>query len=100
LASELRSRAAPDRAEGALARFALLAAGHTHEFVVIGGLNPDFLAPTAPAPHIGTTDVDLLFEIGFIYDRDESADRSNRQGDQGAASRFLAKLPALPAHGA
>lgn len=71
MASELRSRAARDRAEAALARFALLAAGHLDEFVVIGGLNPDFLAPAAPVPHSGTTDVDLLFEIGFVYDRDE-----------------------------
>lgn len=38
---------------------------------MIGGLNPDFLAPTAPVPHEGTTDVDLLFEVGFIFDRDE-----------------------------
>ena len=71
MASEPRSRAARDRAEGALARFGLLAAGHLNEFVVIGGLNPDFLAPAAPVPHSGTTDVDLLFEIGFVYDRDE-----------------------------
>ena len=52
-------------------RFALLAADHLDEFVVIGGLNPDFLAPGSPVPHSGTTDVDLLFEIGFAYDRDE-----------------------------
>lgn len=52
-------------------RFALLAGDHTRDFVVIGGLNPDFLAPSAPVPHLGTTDVDLLFELGFIYDRDE-----------------------------
>ncbi len=52
-------------------RFALLAGDHATDFVVIGGLNPDFLAPAAPVPHQGTTDVDLLFELGFIYDRDE-----------------------------
>lgn len=69
--SEPRSRAARDRAEGALAHFGLLAAGHLNEFVIIGGLSPDFLAPAAPVPHSGTTDIDLLFEIGFVYDRDE-----------------------------
>lgn len=52
-------------------RFALPAGDHARDFVVIGGLNPDFLAPSAPVPHLGTTDVDLLFELGFIYDRDE-----------------------------
>lgn len=52
-------------------RFALLAGDHATDFVVIGGLNPDFLAPRAPVPHLGTTDVDLLFELGFVYDRDE-----------------------------
>lgn len=38
---------------------------------MIGGLNPDYLAPNSPVPHLGTTDVDLLFELGFHYDRDE-----------------------------
>lgn len=53
-------------------RFALLAGEqHWNKFVVIGGLNPDFLAPNSPVPHLGTTDVDLLFELGFHYDRDE-----------------------------
>lgn len=71
LGSEARSRGARDRAEEALIRFALLAQEHVDEFVVIGGLNPDFLAPSAPTPHLGTTDVDLLFELGFAYDRDD-----------------------------
>ncbi|GAA4384912.1 hypothetical protein [Agromyces bauzanensis] len=71
MASEPRTRTARARAEEALVRFALLTGEHTTEFVVIGGLNPDFLAPTAPHPHLGTTDVDLLFELGFVYDRDE-----------------------------
>jgi hypothetical protein len=38
--------------------------------VVIGGLNPDFLAPNAPTAHQGTTDVDLLFELEMIFDRE------------------------------
>ncbi len=46
-------------------RFALLAGDRAHEFVVIGGLNPDFLAPLAPVPHEGTTDVDLLFALAI-----------------------------------
>lgn len=71
MASEPRSRNARNRARDALARFALLAGDHVEDFVVIGGLNPDFLAPNAPTPHMGTTDVDLLFELGFVYDRDE-----------------------------
>lgn len=54
-------------------RFALLAGQHTSDFVVIGGLNPEFLAPNAPVPHQGTTDVDLLFAIGF----DEAASALN-----------------------
>ncbi|WP_378145429.1 hypothetical protein ACFJGV_17675 [Cnuibacter sp. UC19_7] len=32
---------------------------------MIGGLNPEFLAPEAPVAHQGTTDVDLLFALGF-----------------------------------
>lgn len=71
MATEVRSREARSRAEEALVRFALLAGDHATDFVVIGGLNPDFLAPSAPVPHLGTTDVDLLFELGFIYDREE-----------------------------
>lgn len=71
MASEPRSRNARNRAQDALVRFALLAGDHAEDFVVIGGLNPDFLAPNAPTPHMGTTDVDLLFELGFVYDRDE-----------------------------
>lgn len=65
MASEPRTRQSRARAEEALVRFALLAGDHSTEFVVIGGLNPEFLAPDAPAPHQGTTDVDLLFALGF-----------------------------------
>ncbi|MGC0368563.1 hypothetical protein [Microbacterium sp. SLBN-111] len=69
--SEPRSLAARTRAEEALIRFAILAGSHSTDFVVIGGLNPDFLASAAPHRHLGTTDVDLLFELGFVYDRDD-----------------------------
>ncbi|UJP08904.1 hypothetical protein L2X99_10450 [Microbacterium sp. KUDC0406] len=54
--SESRNRDTRARAEEALVRFALLAEGHSTDFVVIGGLNPDFLAPYAPNPHMGTTE--------------------------------------------
>ncbi|MBO9625466.1 MAG: hypothetical protein J7484_03715 [Microbacterium sp.] len=54
-------------------RFALLVGEHARDFVVIGGLNPDLLAPEAPVPHQGTTDVDLLFALGFD-DVDEASD--------------------------
>ncbi|MDZ4046694.1 MAG: hypothetical protein U1E32_13090 [Rhodoglobus sp.] len=63
--SETRSREARVRAEDALVRFALLAGEHARDYVVIGGLNPDFLATRAPVPHQGTTDIDLLFALGF-----------------------------------
>ena len=69
--SEHRTHDARARSEEALVRFALLADGHRDDFVVIGGLNPDFLVRNAPAPHLGTTDVDLLLELGFVYERDE-----------------------------
>lgn len=63
--SEARTREARARAEEALVRFGLLAGEHSKDFVVIGGLNPDYLAPSAPVPHQGTTDIDLLFALGF-----------------------------------
>lgn len=39
--------------------------------VVIGGLTPDTLVRSGTTPHSGTVDVDILLEVGFIYDRDE-----------------------------
>lgn len=85
MAFEERSRAARARAEEALVRFALLTGDHATDFVVIGGLNPDFLAPGGPHPHLGTTDVDILFELGLHYDRDELdfgwLDRALRSGE-------------------
>lgn len=65
MGSEPRSRQARQRAEDALVRFVLLAGDRATDFVVIGGLNPDFLATQAPVPHQGTTDIDLLFALGF-----------------------------------
>ncbi len=71
MGSDSRSRDARERAEEALVRFALLSGEHALDFVVIGGLNPDFLAPGAPVAHQGTTDVDILLELGLVYDRDD-----------------------------
>ncbi len=39
---------------------------------MIGGLNPDFLATSAPVPHQGTTDIDLLFALGLDNVTDSS----------------------------
>lgn len=44
--------------------------GKAREVVIIGGLDPDFLVDTPPTPHLGTTDIDILLEVGFAYDRD------------------------------
>jgi hypothetical protein len=82
LDSEPRSREARARAEETLVRFALLAGEHTADFVVIGGLNPELLAPHAPAPHQGTTDVDLLFALGFD---DIASDRNFQWLDEALA---------------
>lgn len=51
------------RAEETLVRFALLSEKHSKDYVVIGGLNPDFLTHNPPVPHQGTTDIDLLFTL-------------------------------------
>lgn len=66
-----RSRDARARAEQALVELALAFGDHAQDLIIIGGLNPDFLAPQAPVQHLGTTDVDLLLELGFVYDRDD-----------------------------
>ncbi len=41
------------------------------KIVTIGGLNPSFLTNSPPVPHLGTTDVDVLLEVGFVYEREE-----------------------------
>ena len=60
-----------DYAERALVRLVLHLEEHQAELVVIGGLAPPFLTPHANPPHQGTTDVDLLVSLGFVYDREE-----------------------------
>jgi len=58
-------------AEKALARFASHLGEHEFSVTVIGGLNPSHLTRDTAAPHQGTTDVDVLVEVGFVYERDE-----------------------------
>lgn len=67
----MRDRRTRALAERALARLVAHAGGHAEEFVVVGGLNPDLLAPVPDAPHQGTADIDLVIEIGVVYDRDD-----------------------------
>lgn len=83
-----RSRAARELAEAALASL-LVHVGSRDDLVVIGGLNPDFLTSGAPSPHRGTTDVDLLIEVGFHFDRDERDFRWLEQAIQRAGLRRL-----------
>lgn len=66
-----RSRRAREIAERSLVRLLLGAGPNADKVVIIGGLNPDLLAPDAPVPHAGTTDVDVLVEVGVLFDRDE-----------------------------
>ena len=54
----------------ALLALAVAAGEHVDAFVVVGGLAPPTLASTAAVPHHGTTDLDLLVEVGLVYDDD------------------------------
>lgn len=65
----MRSRYTRDLANSALAAFATAVAGHDQDFSVIGGLNADLLTDPADPPHQGTIDVDVLIEVGLVYDR-------------------------------
>lgn len=71
MAGEFRSREARSLAEEALVRLALAAGDDAGKLVVIGGLTPDLLTLGSETPHHGTVDVDLLLEVGVVYDRDE-----------------------------
>lgn len=68
---EARTRTARRLAEEALVRLAVSLGEHCSELIVIGGLAPDLLTESGPVPHQGTTDVDILLSVGFVYDRDE-----------------------------
>jgi hypothetical protein len=66
-----RSRPAREAAEQALVRLALKLGAHRTDLVVIGGLTPDLLTSETPIEHQGTTDVDVLIQVGLVYERDE-----------------------------
>jgi len=68
---EVRSPSARARAEQGLARFLRHAGSHTADLVVVGGLNPELLAPGQDPPHQGTVDVDLVVRLAVVYERDE-----------------------------
>ena len=65
----MRSRSARSFAEQALARLAVHLGEERSAIVVVGGLNPELLAPVAEAPHQGTADVDLVVQVGMVHDR-------------------------------
>lgn len=68
-----RSSRATALAEDALAALARAAGPHAAELLVVGGLVPPMLTGHAPVGHLGTTDVDVLVEVGLVYD-DEGID--------------------------
>ena len=89
----MRSRDARGYAERALVRLMAALGDKANQVVVIGGLNADLLTHAPAAPHQGTVDVDLLVEVGFVYDRDDldlgwlerglrAADFAPRPGDE------------------
>lgn len=65
-----RSRRTRGLAEEALLRLLDAAGEHWKDVVVIGGLVPDLIVE-ADEVHQGTNDVDLVLDIGVVYDRDE-----------------------------
>lgn len=68
---EPRTRSARTRAEQGLARILRHAGAHATDLVVVGGLNPELLAPGQDPPHQGTVDVDLVVRVAVAYERDE-----------------------------
>lgn len=68
----MRSRYTRNLAEQALARFArAVGDDHASDFCVVGGLNADLLTEPQDPPHQGTIDVDVLIEVGLVYDRED-----------------------------
>ena len=67
----MRSRTGRELAERALARLALELGDRVTSLTVIGGLNADLLTLPQEAAHQGTVDIDVLVEIGFVFDREE-----------------------------
>jgi hypothetical protein len=62
MSEQPRSRQARDLAEAALVRL-VSAYGAIPEFVLLGGLVPDFLCSGASFSHVGTTDVDVQVNL-------------------------------------
>lgn len=68
----MRNRETRALVEAALARFVeAIGDDRATELTVIGGLNADLLTSVDDIPHQGTNDVDLLLQLGFVYERDE-----------------------------
>lgn len=68
----MRSRYTRGLAEQVVARFArAVGEDHAADFCVVGGLNADLLTLPQDPPHQGTIDVDVLIEVGLVYDRDD-----------------------------
>ena len=67
----MRSRHTQVLARRALVRFARAVGDHVSDFCVVGGLNADLLTEPQDPPHQGTIDVDVLIEVGVVYDRDD-----------------------------
>ncbi len=66
-----RTQAARAAAQRALVRLVLELGVRAHELVVVGGLNPDFLAADGTLPHQGTTDIDMFVALGAVWERDD-----------------------------
>lgn len=65
-----RDRSARRLAEVALHRLCAAAGSRASELVLIGGLVPELLVQSDD-DHQGTIDVDILLDIGVVYDRDD-----------------------------
>ncbi|KGM12891.1 hypothetical protein [Cellulomonas bogoriensis] len=67
----MRNRETRALVEGALTGLVAAVGDRAMELTVIGGLNADLLTTVDDVPHQGTNDVDLLVQLGFVYERDE-----------------------------
>lgn len=68
--SGVRSPYGRSVAEAAFARLLDASGDHWDELVLIGGLLPEMLV-ASDDEHQGTTDVDVLLDIGVVWDRDD-----------------------------
>lgn len=71
----MRSRSSRARAERALGALVAEVGPNASSLTVIGGLNADLLTDPDPHfPHQGTVDVDVLLEVGFVWEREDERD--------------------------